>query len=155
MNPAYIGRLELHKTKKFSYKSSRKISLPESEYITYHVPPIITVSQFLKVQELLFRNGHRKNRRHWLCGMVSCAECGAPMHVSGDEIHGRIICSTRKRFQRCSVPSLRCAVLLDEIKSVFRQDGIPFIEVNYRNMIKEIRISADTILIRMKYKPGK
>ena len=155
MNPAYIGCLQLHKTKKFSYKSCRKISLPESEYITYPVPPIITISQFLKVQDLLFRNGHRRNRKHWLFGMVSCAECGAPMHISGDEAQGRIICSTRKRFQSCTVPSLRCSVLLDEIKNAFIQDEIPLSEVNFRNLIKEIRISADTILIRMNYKPGK
>ena len=155
MNPAYIGRLQLHKTKKFSYKSCRKISLPESEYITYPVPPIITIPQFLKVQELILKNGHKGAHKHWLCGLVFCAACGAPMHISGDEMQGRIICSTRKRFQSCTVPSLRCSVLLDEIKSVFKQDGIPFIKVNYRNLIKEIRISSDTILIRMKYKPGK
>lgn len=155
MNSAYIGRLQLHKTEKFSYKSSRKISLPESEYITYHVPQIIAISQFLKVQELLLRNGHQRNRKHWLCGLVYCAECGAPMHVSGDEAQGRVICSTRKRFQSCSVPSLRCSVLMEELISVFRQDGIPEYETVFRKMIKEIRISADTILIRLKYKPCK
>ena len=151
-NPAYTGTLQIHKSVKFSYKSSRRIHLPESEFISYPIPPIISHIQYTAVQELISRNGHCRYPRNWLSGIVYCALCGAPMHISGNMNNGRIICSTRKRFQTCSAPSISCSEVSEAIRNAFDEDEIPDSEAMYRRMIRTIRISPEMVTICLNYR---
>lgn len=153
MNPAYIGRLELHKTEKFNYKSSRKIILPESDYIIYSIPSIISEQQFALIRKMIASNGHRSYQKHALAGMVYCAVCGSPMHISGNPEDGRAICSARKRFHSCTASSVKCSTLTDAADRVLRNDGISDNQINYQKMLAWIRVSPDTISICVKYKP--
>lgn len=155
MNTAYIGRFLLHKTEKSSYKSNRRNYLPASAYITYPIPPIISDQQFYHVQEMLKLHGYRVYPKHFLAGSVFCAVCGAPMHVSGTGDSGRAICSTRKRFQACNAPSVCCAELLDAVRQVCRDDGIPESETAVRRVLSCIRVSPEIITICLKYRAPK
>ncbi len=152
MNPVYIGRLQLHKTEKYNYKSDRRIRLPESEYITFPVQPIISEQLFEIVQGKLAENSHSKYRKHALAGLVFCAECGLRMHISGNAAEGRAICSMRKRFRSCSLPSLSCHELINAVNSVLNKDGIAAQEINYRKYVSMIRVSAEQITIALTYR---
>ena len=152
MNPAYTGNLQLHKTEKFNYKSNHRISLPESEYISYSVPPIISEQQFTSAQKRIQANGHHSYPKHALAGLVFCAVCGAPMHISANEADGRTICSSRKRFQNCSAPSVKNSVLENAVNNILKADGIPENQIQYHKLISWIRVSPDIITVCMKYK---
>ena len=140
MNSAYTGAFLLHKTEKSSYKSNHRIRLPESEYITYPVPPIISEQQFQHVQKMISLHAHTAYPKHFLAGSIFCAVCGAPMHISGTGERGRVICSSRKRFQSCDAPSVRCSELLDAFRRVCRKDGIPETESVMRRVLSCIRV---------------
>lgn len=150
-NPAYIGNLYLHTSEKASYKCNRRIPVPYEKAILYPVPRIISDELFYEVKDKLSDKRRRREPPHWLTGKVFCACCGAKMHISGTE-GGRIICSTRKRFQTCRAPSILRKELLDNISEVLRQDGIPFQDSLCRRIIHTIRISPDCITICVTYK---
>lgn len=152
MNPAYAGRLLLHKTEKYNYKSNRRIRLPESEYISFPVKPIISEQQFAQVQQMLAANGHRIYQKHALAGLVYCAVCGSQMHISGNAADGRAICSMRKRFGTCFAPSVKCSVLTDAVKKVLNEDGVHEGERNYHRYLSCIRVSPEHITICLKYR---
>lgn len=117
-NPAYIGNLHLHTTRKTGYKCSRRVCLAESEAILYPVPPIITDSQYQNVQKLMQQRRHSDAQHHPLSGKLFCGVCGSRMQLST----GRFRCSGKPAGKCCKNPSLRCDLLhkqLIESLSVF------------------------------------
>lgn len=150
-NPAYTGRLHLHISEKVSYKSNRRVLLPSEEIVIYPIPRIISDEQFIRIKQIMADHRKTKPPKHWLCGKVYCAVCGAVMHVSGFD-DGRIVCSSRKRFQNCTASSVKCRFILNAIADICRQDGIPYSESLRRRLVSAVRISPDQVVICMRYK---
>lgn len=79
-NEVYLGKLLQGKTKKLSYKSKKKIDLPRELWIVEENAhePLIDVTTFEKVQEILKRknNTRNRNREYLLKGITYCHNCG-------------------------------------------------------------------------------
>ena len=151
-NPAYIGRLYIHKTEKRSYKNTQKRRIPQEEQIMYPVPALIQPEQFARVQALLHRNRHSRTGRDWLSGIAVCAVCGSRMHCCGNGNAARLICGGRKRDHACQNPSLRRDLLISQLAEAIRGDGIPEAQTLLPHLISGIRVSADTIYVQLKYR---
>ncbi len=123
-NPAYIGKLHLHSTQTYSYKCSKKRYLLPDDRIIYPVPPIISESVFLDVQQRLTRFGHSRKKAHFLSDKVVCGCCGEKMHFTAEHSDIRLICGGRKRGSDCRNASLLMADLLHEILSEAKKQGI-------------------------------
>ena len=153
-NTAYIGKLLLHVTEKASYKSTRKIRLPDHAAVIYPVPPVISADQFQRVQCLLRQHAHHPNPKHWLAGLVFCTVCGGNMTVSDDRYGGRLICSTRKRFGTCRAPSMQIAELMRMIGMVLSQNRLPADSAACRRLISAVRIAPESATIILRCRPA-
>lgn len=151
-NTAYIGKLHLHVTEKASYKSIRRITVPDGQNVILEIPRIISDDQFERVQQASVVRAKKHYPKHWLAGRVYCALCGAGMNVSGSEEDGRIICSSRKRFKSCQAPSVRQKDLLNTIYDIMQRDGIPVRESICRRAVFSVRIAPDCITVCMQYR---
>lgn len=151
-NPAYIGMLMLHKTEKYSYKSTQRRYLPQSENIVFRIPPLIPDALYQRVQQRMLSAGHSSNPKDWLSGNVSCAVCGSRMYCTGRESAARLICSAKKRHQICKNPSIKKDNLLSLIQTALCQDGIPKKASLLPILIEHISVSQEAVFLRVKYK---
>lgn len=151
-NPAYVGRLMLHKTEKRSYKSHQKRFLPASEHIVYRVPPLISDALFLQVQQRMKCAAHKLKPKDWLSGVVFCAQCGGRMYCTGSNHDARLICGTRKRRKLCENPSIKREMLIGMIESALAADSISVQSDLLPALIEHIAVSQDTVMLRVKYR---
>lgn len=149
-NPAYIGRLHLHITKKLSYKSEMRVKTENP--VLYPVPPIISEPVFEAVQNRIISRSHSRSSPHWLSGKITCGCCGAGMHITGSDAKCRIICGMRKRGGDCRNPSMSMTILLQMIGAQLCTDGIPDLPQIRRRMIGRVCISAETVTVHVRYR---
>lgn len=151
-NPAYIGKLMLHKTEKASYKSTQKQCLPAIENIVYPVPALIPEPLFLQVQQRMKSAAHKAKTKDFLSGTVTCALCGSKMYCTGSDKSARLICSARKRRHGCRNPSIRRDTLISLIQTAFSKDGINVNSVLFPELVAYISISQEAVLLHVKYR---
>jgi len=79
-NEVYLGKLLQGKTKKLSYKSKKKIEVPRELWLVKENAheALIDVETFEKVQKMLKRKYHtrNRNRQYLLKGVTYCRNCG-------------------------------------------------------------------------------
>lgn len=151
-NPAYIGRLILHKTEKTSYKSTKKQYLPATENIVYPVPVVIPEPLFWQVQRRMKSAAHKPQPKDFLSGAATCALCGSRMYCTGSGTAARLICSTRKHQQCCQNPSIRRDTLIALMQSALNADGIAANFALLPSLIEHISISKEAVLLHVKYR---
>lgn len=151
-NPAYIGKLHLHKTQKISYKSNKKTYLSESDAIVYAIPAIVSENEFETVQKLLRLRTHRANEPHWLSGKVYCGNCFSRMTVSVQNDTYRLLCGGRRRKNGCDNPSLRVDTLIDQLCSALTQDGISIDACMLPHIIERISVTSARITVKVRYR---
>lgn len=111
-NEFYIGTLILNKTKTRSIKG-KQIRLSKDEHIKFkgHHEAIIDENTFMLAQDIIkqragsaFRGKKNDNRKNLFTSIMHCADCGAPMTVSGFVNSSRYVCSTYNKFgtSRCT-----------------------------------------------------
>jgi len=101
----YTGTMVQGMRRKVSYKSQKKVKVPEGEWIRVESThePIIDIDTWNAVQSII-KVKHRQEkftgRRHVLSGKVYCAECGNKMwkmsHASGNNRYRYFKCKTVK-----------------------------------------------------------
>ena len=151
-NPAYIGKLRLHKTERRSYKCSKRIMLPDSEAIYYSVPRIISDDVYLAAQRQLAGRSHNLYSSHWLSGKVKCGCCGAPMHTVRENGHVRLICGSRKRSDICRNTSLSAEKLLLNIALKLKRYGIVLPASVFPLLISHIVVDSECAHIYLHYR---
>ena len=144
-NPTYIGNMTQNRTKKINYKLDKKVSLPQSEWITVENTheAIIEKSDFTMVQrQLKTRSYHTEKRggaKHLLTGLIFCGGCKSPMTPVGSS-GGRtyLICSTWKKhagLNLCTSHCIREDIVVDavvhQLKELFER------YINISRLIKE------------------
>ena len=152
----YIWNRTRKKSNKGTRNSHRHKPIDEQIIIADSIPPIISKSQFDRVQAMMSSrkdgNSASKSRRYYLLsgiGKLKCAECGANLVGTARKSHGieyiYYNCPNHKRHT-CSVKEIR-ADYLDKfvVKAVIRdiyqrEDLIEiFNSIDDRNMIKTLK----------------
>ncbi len=146
-NPAYTGHLQLHKTQKLSYKSTKKQILSQNEGVLFQVPAIIPVSQFRTVQDLLKKNGHTAGSKHWLSGKVECGLCGCRMIVTGSGYKQRMICGGRRRKNGCGNASVLVHTVMEQIAEALMHSGIQADLSILKRIVERITVSPEQITV--------
>ena len=95
-NKAYIGTTVSNKRTNISYKSKKRIKVPEQEYVVTENThePIISKEDFEKVQFLLDKKSiNKKNKHEYLFrGLIKCKTCGSNLEVGAKlSKNGRMI----------------------------------------------------------------
>ncbi|MCR4759508.1 MAG: recombinase family protein [Oscillospiraceae bacterium] len=147
-NSAYVGNMYLHRTQRFSYKNSRRLHLPHSEWIELKIPAIVSQDDYNAVQLILNRRQHRHTRPHWLSGSVFCGHCGSRMTVSGD----RLLCGGRRRGNGCVCVSADLRVILEQIEEALTADGVSVDLFRLQNIIDHIILSNTQLTVFVNYR---
>lgn len=111
----YIGDMVQGKREKTSYKMKKRIVKPEDKWIcvknTHEA--VIPEIDFNIVQELLMYDGRPSggtNTANFFCGVLFCADCGAPMVKRINKYKGRqkvfYICQTKNQSRGCTRHSI-------------------------------------------------
>lgn len=146
-NRAYCGELHLHVTRKQSYKSAFRQTLPPAEHICLQIPRLIPEAEFDLVQQIMSANGHKKHRAHWLSGKATCGCCGSRMIVS----EGRLLCGGRKRGSGCRNGSVGLGILIPQMTDAISADGFPACEALLPFLVRRVLVSEAQITVFVRY----
>ena len=146
-NRAYCGELHLHVTRKQSYKSAFRQTLPPAEHICMQIPRLIPEAEFDLVQQIMSANGHKKHRAHWLSGKATCGCCGSRMIVS----EGRLLCGGRKRGSGCRNGSVGLGILIPQMTAAISADGFPVREALLPFLVRRVLVSEAQITVFVRY----
>lgn len=119
-NEAYVGVLIQKKTSSKNYKVRKQVPVPEYEQIRIEnaVPSLISLDDFVAVQEMLARNTRtspKEGNSNLLSGFVYCADCGATMIKKSQKPYSYFICSGHKKSKNCSTHSIRCGEVEERV----------------------------------------
>ncbi|MDP4110118.1 MAG: recombinase family protein, partial [Bacillota bacterium] len=113
-NPTYAGHLTQNRMKKISYKIKKKVSLPESRWITVlntH-KPIISQADFDTAQlrlKIRSYNSVKRGKTHLLTGLVFCGDCKAPMStIRESENRTYLVCQTWRKYAGLKLCTSHC-----------------------------------------------
>ena len=148
-NPTYIGHLTQGRSKKISYKSKKRIHVPQEEWIIKEnsCPKIIEDELFYFANHMYKKNIHTRGRGEDLLlkGFVYCHECGHRIgfrKISSKYIYGD--CNYYLKYRKyhvCTSHSIRYdlleKVILDEVKRLLaKEDMNKIIEDIYQQHIE-------------------
>ncbi len=152
-SPVYTGNLQLHRTERISHKCKQKRPLPDAEWCSLSVPPIISEEIFAAAQAALARRRRRTAPPHWLKGLALCGECGCAITMRDTTtVQPRLQCSGRKKGSGCSNPTMRVQELEALLRKQFHADGVPDSVAVWRQLITEIRIFRTAVEVSVIYR---
>ena len=150
-NPTYAGHLTQNMTRKVSYKVSKKVRLPQSEWIIIRNThePIISQEDFDAVNDIIskraYNNKKRQGKPHLLSGLVFCKDCGGSMSfVKESETRTYLVCSRWRKNAKlgiCTSHSIRESY----VESVIREK---LKELASAVNTSDILMEADAILVK-------
>ena len=129
-NETYIGSVIGHTTTTISYKTRKTKRVPKDEWIV--IPnmhePIISPSQFKKVQEIMKTRMSVRNRKydHIFKGIVKCGHCGSNMTIkpdcrTNDIVNISFICSHKNQSKtNCDNPTIRAKIITEQVLNDLR-----------------------------------
>lgn len=130
-NEVYAGHMVQKKTTSLSYKTNKRVDIPEDEQIkvlnTHEA--IISQSKFALVQDMMSKNIYTKptgggKQKHILAGLMYCKDCGRAMRYRNDSktfncntyiVYGGNACTPHKTRLDDALE-----ILLEEIQNVSR-----------------------------------
>lgn len=130
----YTGDMVQGKREKISYKMKKRIVKPENEWVcvkdTHEA--VISKMDFDIVQELLMYDGRSSagtDTANFFCGVLFCADCGAPMVKRLNKYKGRhkvfYICQTKNQSRGCT----RHSILEETLKSILLKEIVFFTDL--------------------------
>ncbi|MGI6169392.1 MAG: recombinase family protein [Christensenellales bacterium] len=153
----YLGHTVNMKSSTVSYKNSKKILRPESEWLRFENTHEGIIHQEIwdiahEVREHKKRPRKNMEAPNPYSGLIFCVDCTKPLVLhrahTMDESKNNFACSTYKKFgkESCSAHYIResqlATVILDDLKRVShfaRQDEVLFVECINRKNTVEIR----------------
>lgn len=163
LNPIYIGNIVQNKVRKVSYKSKKRIKLPEEDYIIHekHHEAIISEEDWELVQKMYNNKKGNKTGKHdeLLKSFLYCRHCNNKLSIVTYTRHNKhstkltsyIRCSTaynlkakKKCFPQYATYSKVEKIVVDKIIDILKQ----YIELgcyNNQNVIDQIINSEDGI----------
>lgn len=130
-NKAYIGHTVNFRFSKVSYKSKKRIDIPESEWKIFEDThePIIDEELWNIVQKLRQnkrRNIKRTNEQHILSGRLFCADCGGKLYfvnTAGTNNQASYFCCStyRKTKGKCTGHYIRSDIVVQLITAHIRE----------------------------------
>lgn len=127
----YIGDMVQGKREKTSYKMKKRIVKPEDKWVCVEKTheAVISKIDFDIVHELLMYDGRASagtDTANFFCGVLFCADCGAPMVKRINKYKGRqkvfYICQTKNQSKGCT----RHSILEQTLKDIVLKEIVYF-----------------------------
>lgn len=124
-NPVYIGTLEQGKVSKLNYKSKKRITLSEEDWVC--IPnaheAIVSEQDFRIAGELLLRDVKQsRGTPGLLSGLLFCKDCGAQLVKRSVHYRGKVtnfyICGNYNAHHTCSRHSIKEETVLGVLKTL-------------------------------------
>jgi len=150
-NRVYVGDMVGHKTSSKSFKSSKIVRVPESDWITVEQTHegIVSVELYERVQEIR-KVKKRQNKTHGtniFAGLLVCADCKHHLgfhtysHTKGKD--GRFICNNYSHSIRHATDHARCSMHGISYKALYEMT------LEHLNGIIAANLTTDEILKRI------
>lgn len=124
-NPVYIGTLEQGKVSKLNYKSKKRITLSEEDWVCIQNAheAIVSEQDFRIAGELLLRDVKQsRGTPGLLSGLLFCKDCGAQLVKRSVHYRGKVtnfyICGNYNAHHTCSRHSIKEETILGVLKTL-------------------------------------